>query len=189
MDSLGFTPMCVVLCVRIRLGRFRIYVTRLFSRSLLAHRVPRTVLTFIYPSAPLTPVQYVLRVVYREICRVDHPAAKPAGNPGAAKLRYLSAATKGLVQRTRVLSKRLNSLCALHPQLMFELEQGNGQVLSSGGSDSIDQLAFPDPFELGMLEVSRGAMFLVACYCHRSKMTTHHSKYVPHSSSLHSGIL
>lgn len=140
-------------------GRFKIYVTRLFYRSPFFLRILRTVLIVMHLFAALPLVQYVLRVVYREICRVDHPAAKPAGNPDAAKLRYLSTATKGLVQRTRVLSKRLNSLCALHPQLMFELEQGDGQVLSSGGSDTIDQLTFPDPFELGMLEVSRGAIF------------------------------
>lgn len=76
----------------------------------------------------------------------------PNDDPGATELMTVAAAAKGLLQRTRVLSKRLNSLCALHPRLMWELAEG--RRLRPGGVEIMEPLAFPDPFELGTLEVN-----------------------------------
>lgn len=53
-----------------------------------------------------------------------------------------------------MLSKRLNSLCALHPQLMWELEEGR-RLRVEGGGEVVEPLGFPDPFELGTLEVNK----------------------------------
>lgn len=78
-------------------------------------------------------------------------AAAATGDSRAAELTALATAAKGLVQRSRVLSKRLNSLCALHPRLMWELK--DGRHLRAGGNETVDRLVFPDPFELGTLEV------------------------------------
>lgn len=74
---------------------------------------------------------------------------------GATELVSLVAAAKGLLQRTRVLSKRLNSLCALHPQLMWELAEGRKLRPEAEAGTGIEEgpLEFPDPFELGTLEV------------------------------------
>lgn len=127
-------------------------------------------------------IQYVLRVVYhermQEIRGGNNPVAAttstayavpelpsrernegdvPAdGDRGAAELVSLVAAAKGLLQRTRVLRKRLNSLCALHPQLMWELAEGRRlrqEVEQVGARIEEGPLEFPDPFELGTLEV------------------------------------
>lgn len=115
--------------------------------------------------------KYVLRVIYREARvvhgipgattsaeaegggreRSSHPTI-PKDDPGAAEMLKLATAGRGLVQRTRVLSKRLNSLCALHPQLMWELEEG--RRLRPEGGEVMEPLGFPDPFELGTLEVN-----------------------------------
>lgn len=80
-----------------------------------------------------------------------HSATIPKGDPKETELITLATAAKSLLQRTRVLSKRLTSLCALHPQLMWELEEG--RRVWSGGAESVEPIAFPDPFELGALEV------------------------------------
>lgn len=98
-------------------------------------------------------------------------------DPHASQLQVVAAASRGLTQRTRVLRKRLNSLCALHPRLMWELEDEGHRVeaLTSrearGGEEGEQEMtgvvnnssvretevakppAFPDPFELGTLEV------------------------------------
>ena len=128
-------------------------------------------------------LQYVLRVVYREQmqettvpvgvppsvmpeARAREPtgiggatsaAAAPSGDDkGATDLLALVTAAKGLLQRTRVLSKRLNSLCAIHPQLMWELEEARRLRPEAEGGARIKEepLEFPDPFELGTLEVT-----------------------------------
>lgn len=83
--------------------------------------------------------------------RSSHPTI-PKDDPGAAETLKLATAGRRLVQRTRVLSKRLNSLCALHPQLMWELEEG--RRLRPEGGEVMEPLGFPDPFELGTLEVN-----------------------------------
>lgn len=126
-------------------------------------------------------LQYVLRVVYRERAQeTTHPvgvtpsvmpetrerepkgsggapcaAAVPkGGDQGATDLLALVTAAKGLLQRTRVLSKRLNSLCAIHPQLMWELEEARRlRPEAEGGARIQEVVEFPDPFELGTLEV------------------------------------
>lgn len=128
-------------------------------------------------------VQYVLRVVYRERMQETigpvgaTPSAMPdtrgrgpkggggapraaaaseGGDQRATDLSALATAAKGLLQRTRVLSKRLNSLCAIHPQLMWELEEARRLRLEAGARARIEEepLQFPDPYELGTLEVS-----------------------------------
>lgn len=130
------------------------------------------------PSSPdlrAISIQYVLRVVYhermQEIWGSNNVAATVPELPsrernesdvsadsdrGTAELMSLVAAAKGLLQRTRVLSKRLNSLCALHPQLMWELAEGRRlrqEAEEAGGGIEEEPLEFPDPFELGTLEV------------------------------------
>eukprot|EP00903_Cladosiphon_okamuranus_P008775 g8406.t1 len=138
-------------------------------------------------------IEYVLRVVYRERVqettgpvdltpsvmpetRVREPkgsgggpraAAVPKdGDQGATDLLALVTVAKGLLQRTRVLSKRLNSLCAIHPQLMWELEEARRLRRETGGGALIEEepLEFPDPFELGTLEES-------ILRVHRDKLT------------------
>lgn len=81
--------------------------------------------------------------------------ASKCGDRGAADLLALVTAAKGLLQRTRVLSKRLNSLCAIHPQLMWELEEARRlrPEADVGAQIKEEPLEFPDPFELGTLEV------------------------------------
>lgn len=146
------------------------------------------------PSYLKPHVQYVLRITYREVriaqdntahlvrpTEVDLPEggvgdncagvrpAVPSDDPGASELVTLAASSRGLVQRTRVLSKRLNSLCALHQRLMWELEEerrshslppelASRVVVRQGVEQERDGSttktpAFPDPFELGTLEV------------------------------------
>lgn len=155
---------------------------------------------------PISRLQYVLRVTYREVCpplatqlhntqpdrrggvggerTVSVSSATEDGwplalgeDPHANQLQEVAAASRGLTQRTRVLSKRLNSLCALHPRLMWELEDEGRRVVTptsrearGGGEGEQDMTgvansssvretemakppAFPDPFELGTLEV------------------------------------
>lgn len=70
----------------------------------------------------------------------------------ASELAELSLASRGLVHRVRVLTKRLNSLCAMHPRLMWELEEGKRLLLP--GSGIVNPPSFPDPYELGTLEVT-----------------------------------
>ncbi|CAM9331166.1 unnamed protein product [Ectocarpus sp. 12 AP-2014] len=124
-------------------------------------------------------VEYVLRLVFHEVQEQqgkdavsETPGVLDRGNDsrrsrrtkttavhsdddrGAAELVALTTAAKGLLQRTRVLSKRLNSLCALHPQLMWELEEAR-RLRSKGEAEveiAAESLDFPDPFELGTLE-------------------------------------
>lgn len=142
-----------------------------------------------YPTA--CAPQYVLRAVYREVLetqgapigmtsassatavaaatvaaestegRFGHHPTMATDDPGATELRTLSTASRGLLQRTRVLSKRLNSLCALHSQLMWELEKGR-RVRPGGFEPMEETLAFPDPFELGTLEVSKRFSFVIS---------------------------
>lgn len=78
-----------------------------------------------------------------------HPI--PTDDPAATDLLALATAATGLLQRTRVIRKRLNSLCALHPRMMGELLEG--RRLRPGGVESAESLNFPDPYELGTLEV------------------------------------
>lgn len=82
-------------------------------------------------------------------------AVPKGGDRGAAGLSALVTAAKGLLQRTRVLSKRLNSLCAIHPQLVWELEEARRlrPEAEAGARIEEEPLEFPDPFELGTLEV------------------------------------
>lgn len=149
----------------------------------LLHLVPprrsTIILLSLSTNAILRP-QYVLRLVFHEVQEQqgkdavsETPGVLDRGNDsrrgrrtkttaihsdddrGAAELVALAAAAKGLLQRTRVLSKRLNSLCALHPQLMWELEEA--RRLRSKGEAEVEigeSLDFPDPFELGTLEVT-----------------------------------
>lgn len=132
-------------------------------------------------------IQYVLRVLYHErtqevwgsnnpIPAMTAPTSTTVpelpsqernesdisadGDQGTAELMSLVAGAKGLLQRTRVLSKRLNSLCALHPQLMWELAEGRRlrqEVEEARDGIEEEPLNFPDPFELGTLEVSLNA--------------------------------
>lgn len=78
-----------------------------------------------------------------------HPM--PTDDPAATELLALATAAKGLLQRTRVLRKRLNSLCALHPRMMGELLEG--RQLQPERVERAESLNFPDPYELGTLEV------------------------------------
>lgn len=138
------------------------------------------------PTGRACCVQYVLRVVYRERTQemsgsvgatpsvMPEPtrargskgirggtsratAVPKGGDQGATDLLALVTAAKGLLQRTRVLSKRLNSLCAIHPQLMWELEEARRLRPEAKVDARIGEelLEFPDPFELGTLEVMR----------------------------------
>eukprot|EP00752_Nemacystus_decipiens_P006456 g5814.t1 len=138
-------------------------------------------------------IEYVLRVVYRERMQetTSHVDATPSvtpetrarepmgigGAPIAAEspkgciqeatdLLALVTAAKGLLQRTRVLSKRLNSLCAIHPQLMWELKEARRLRPEAEGEARIkdESLQFPDPFELGTQEES-------ILRVHRDKLT------------------
>ena len=116
-------------------------------------------------------LQYVLRVLYHEVreARAEPTATSaatastdaagrdvsahpiPTDDPAAPELLALATAAKGLLQRTRVIRKRLNSLCALHPRMMGELL--GGRRLRPGRVESAESLNFPDPCELGTLEV------------------------------------
>ncbi|CAM9788657.1 unnamed protein product [Laminaria digitata] len=127
-------------------------------------------------------VEYVLRVLYREVREARakptstsaasafsaaagkyasaHPI--PTDDPATTDLLALATAATGLLQRTRVIRKRLNSLCALHPRMMGELLEG--RRLRPGGVESAESLNFPDPYELGTLEES-------ILRIHRDKLT------------------
>lgn len=124
---------------------------------------------FLIPN-PRDPIilQYVLRILYHEVrgARAKptvtaapteaagrdmgaHPV--PTDDPAATELLALATAARGLLQRTRVLRKRLNSLCALHPRMMGELLEG--RQLQPEIVERAKSLIFPDPYELGTLEV------------------------------------
>lgn len=117
-------------------------------------------------------LQYVLRVLYHEVRGATaNPVATsaataaatgttgrdvsarptPTDDPAATELLALATAARGFLQRTRVIRKRLNSLCALHPRMMGELLEG--RKLRPGRVESAESLSFPDPYELGTLEV------------------------------------
>ena len=82
-------------------------------------------------------------------------------DPAATELLALATAARGLLQRTRVIRKRLNSLCALHPRMMGELLEGG----RPGSVESAESLNFPDPYELGTLEV-RPPLLVILCNPH-----------------------
>ncbi len=107
------------------------------------------------PAASAIPAQQLKRSGGSRRPRRPAAAAAKDGDRGTAELMALVTAAKGLLQRTRVLSKRLNSLCAIHPQLMWELEEARRLRPEGELGARIDEepLEFPDPFELGTLEV------------------------------------
>lgn len=88
-------------------------------------------------------------------------ASASQDDPKTEELATLAAASRGLVHRSRVVTKRLNSLCALHPRLMWEVEEGK-RLLLPGCADAKPP-AFPDPYELGTLEVTHESPGMQAC--------------------------